>query len=126
MAFKVPENYRITTGQLSSSKDVDGNNGAFQIPFEGNIFNVIASDVEWEHVSVSINGSRQTPRWKHMCFIKDLFWDDCDNVVQFHPSKKECVNNHSGCLHLWRKVGFQFPMPPSWMVGIKELGELNG
>jgi hypothetical protein len=76
----------------------------------------------WEHVSVST--ARRTPNWREMCFVKDLFWDAEECVVQFHPPKSEYVNNHPLVLHLWRqKAGF--PMPPSILVGVKDRGVLT-
>lgn len=58
------------------------------------------------------------PTWGEMCFIKSLFWDDDDVVVQFHPAKKDHVNMHEFCLHLWRPLDQTIPTPPSLMVGI--------
>jgi hypothetical protein len=54
-----------------------------------------------------------------MCAVKDLFWGDDDWVVQFHPAKSAYVNNHPGCLHLWRPTREQMPMPPHELTGIK-------
>lgn len=81
---------------------------------------VIFSDgMGWEHVSVST--PNRTPNWSEMCFIKSLFWDDEDTVVQFHPPRSEYVNNHQHCLHLWRpNDGQTMPMPPSILVGFKD------
>src|SRR5580658_4748259 len=47
-------------------------------------------EFEFEHVSVSL--AHRCPTWEEMCKIKDLFWDDEDVVVQFHPAKSEYVN----------------------------------
>src|SRR5277367_4655363 len=57
----------------------------------------------WEHVSVQriYNGKHYIPTWYEMCFIKDLFWDADDYVLQYHPPKSEYVNNHEYILHLW-------------------------
>lgn len=52
-----------------------------------------------------------------MCFIKDLFWDEDDTVIQFHPPRSEYVNCHPHCLHLWRPIGIEIATPPKWMVG---------
>jgi hypothetical protein len=61
-----------------------------------------------------------------MCAVKDLFWNDEDVVVQFHPAKSTYVNNHPGCLHLWRCTdGREFPTPPEILVGIKGLGTVT-
>lgn len=54
-----------------------------------------------EHVSVVVSNKR-TPTWEEMCFVKDIFWDDTDEVIQIHPKKSEYCNLHTTCLHLWR------------------------
>lgn len=54
-----------------------------------------------------------------MCFVKDTFWDKKDTVIQFHPPEKEYVNMHKFCLHLWKPIGKEIPMPPSIFVGLK-------
>ena len=69
----------------------------------------------WEHVSVSL--SHRTPNWREMCFIKDLFWDEEDVVIQYHPKKSEYVNLHNNYLHLWRPIGVELPTPPKELVG---------
>lgn len=69
-------------------------------------------DTGWEHVSVSLDNDGRIPSWEEMCFVKELFWDDTDCVVQFHPAKQDYVNVKNNCLHLWRARNQQFPMPP--------------
>ena len=111
--FHVPEKCRIKTGQ-SGSHEGYGNNGAFMI---GRLL-IIASDGEgWEHVSISLP-DRQ-PRWNEMCKIKNIFWDEEDCAIQYHPPKSEYVNCHPNCLHLWRPIGISLPIPPSLLVGPK-------
>jgi len=115
--FHVPEKYRIKTGRLGSSESF-GNNGYFQIPTKpgASPLAVIASDGGyWEHVSVSY--PHKTPSWDDMCFIKQLFWDADDVVIQFHPAEKDYVNHHKYCLHLWRPIGVAIPTPPPIFVG---------
>lgn len=124
MSFHAPNKYRVRTGYFASG-DENGNNGAFFIPCRrhGVPLKVICSDGEgWEHVSVSYPD--RCPTWEEMSFVKSLFWDDDDCVVQFHPPRAEHVNNHSYCLHLWRPTGHDIPTPPSFMVGYKDLGVL--
>jgi len=98
-----------------------GFNGMFRFTLDTLSLRCIASDgMGWQHVSVSIEGERKPPPWGIMAKVKDLFWEPEDVVVQFHPKKSEYVNNHSGCLHLWRCIdGREFPTPPSIMVGYK-------
>lgn len=119
-----PNQYRLRNHPMLGSEDSNGNNGAFDIRHTQNYrdtdLTVIASDgMGWEHVSVSIKGSGRTPTWEQMCFIKDLFWDEEDVVIQFHPPKSHYVNNHTGCLHMWRQIGKVIDIPPSIFVGIK-------
>ncbi len=81
-----------------------------RIPFGKQELEVLASidqagDKRWEHVSVVVMGSDKCPDWDMMCFVKQLFWDPEDVVIQIHPKKSSYVNLHNGCLHLWRLVG---------------------
>lgn len=71
----------------------------------------------WEHVSVSTR--RRTPNWTEMCFVKDLFWEPEECVMQLHPPKSQWINNHSYCLHLWRSKRQPIPQPPGGLVGVK-------
>ena len=113
------DKYRITASRLYSDSSY-GMNGAFVIPGPHSMgLQVIVSDTRgWEHVSVSLKN--RCPNWPEMCFIKDLFWDDNEIAMQLHPAKKDYVNNHEYCLHLWRPKKGKIPMPPSVMVGIKD------
>jgi hypothetical protein len=127
--FHVPEEYRITDNRLGMGSDKSyGNNGAFNIPVTGKHFFIIASDMNgWEHVSVHVqeNNKRRVPRWDEMCKIKDIFWDEEDVVVQYHPRKSEYVNLYPLTLHLWKPINQEFLTPPAYMVGpqIKILDE---
>jgi hypothetical protein len=71
----------------------------------------------WEHVSVS--KKTYTPTWDEMCYVKSLFWDEEDTVIQYHPAKSQYVNNHPYCLHLWRPTKERVPVPDPILVGIK-------
>jgi len=112
---------RITTGPMRSD-DSYGNNGAFTwINKNGVKFKAIASDGGgWEHVSVQMipqaGRKQRIPTWTEMCIAKDLFWDHEDCVVQFHPPETEYVNVHNHVLHLWRKIGYEMPLPYKIMI----------
>jgi hypothetical protein len=73
----------------------------------------------WEHVSVSHRD--RTPTWEEMCWVKDLFWSEDEVVVQYHPAKRDYVNCHPNCLHMWRPAGRKgkLPVPPAILVGPK-------
>lgn len=109
------ERYRVRAGLMASSR-FDGNNGAFIIPFGGDVkLIVIASDGEgWDHVSVSL--PRRTPTWEEMCAVKDLFFAPDECVIQFHPPRAVYRNFHPHCLHLWRPQDIAPPMPDPEMV----------
>lgn len=116
--FKVPNNYRLRTHKILGSDDSYGNNGMFIVPFGAMMLNCMASDGQgWEHVSVTIDGGQQTPTWEIMCYVKDLFWDEDDCVIQYHPPKSVYVNNMKSCLHLWNPIGTEIPIPKPQLVG---------
>src|SRR5215475_7803233 len=97
--FKVPNENRIRTGELASNDDA-GNNGAFLIEYQSFTLRVIASDgMGWEHVSVSL--PNRCPNWREMCFIKDLFWDAEDVVIQYHPFPSSIQIPYSRWIFLW-------------------------
>lgn len=118
--FHVPNRHRIRGDGDYASDDSYGNNGAFYIPTKiGTVVTTIASDgLGWEHVSVSLQN--RCPNWIEMSQVKDLFWDDEDAVFQFHPPKSLYVNQHPYCLHLWRPIGIEIPIPDPILVGIKK------
>lgn len=95
----------------------DKHNGAFEIPMDNKVFNVIASDgLNWEHVSVNIQNVDRCPKWGEMCKIKEMFFDDEEIVMQLHPKKSEYVNIHKYTLHLWRPTTERIPTPPLYIV----------
>lgn len=133
--FHVPEQYRISEGRMGSTAEA-GNNGAFQIPNKGGatthrvslrkhrmMFVVASAGEGWEHVSVHVYDAFHEifyiPDWNEMCYIKELFWDPEDVVMQLHPKKSEYVNNHKHVLHLWRPIIEIIPTPPSILVGVR-------
>lgn len=133
MAFKFPEQYRALKGPLASSLAADGLNGAGFILYRPGQtpLKFMASDgtgmcagERWEHVSVSL--PNRCPTWEEMCFVKSLFWDEEDTVVQLHPPRSTWVNNHPYCLHLWASVDAGIvPLPPEWTVGLREAGTIS-
>jgi len=129
--FHVPESGRDTQHPLLGTDAGAGNNGAFELesPLPGWRLHLICSDGldagdlgGWEHVSVHASryDGRQTrtPSWDEMCFVKSLCWDDDDLIVQFHPRRRDYVNNHPNVLHLWRPLHAEIPTPPTILVGL--------
>lgn len=114
-----PEHLRVIVDWAPTEVQT-GNDGFFLVPTPnpGGPLRVMSGDgLGWEHVSVSCE--RRTPTWAEMQFVKTLWWDDDQAVMQLHPPQSEWVNNHDYCLHLWRPKDIPIPLPPSWMVGDK-------
>jgi hypothetical protein len=113
------EESRIRKGEMASTSDY-GMAGAFTIMGpKGEYLCIVSSGVDrtygWEHVSISTK--RRIPNWEEMCFVKDLFWYDNEAVMQLHPPKADYVNYEPNCLHLWRPLNRDIPLPPSILVG---------
>lgn len=123
--LKRVDRYRVRRGELGSST-LDGACGAFMVPRKGGpVLAVIASDVvgwirsgmpmpAWEHVSVST--PTRCPTWDEMEYVKRIFWDESETVMQLHVPPAEHINHHSFCLHMWRPVGIEIPRPPAAAV----------
>lgn len=123
MKSKVPpevEKHRLTTGPMKSDSSY-GMNGFFMLSLKGQTLAVMVSDgvdwkkggmtgEPWEHASVSL--MHRCPSWNEMCYVLGLFWNDDETVIQIHPPKEHYVNVHPNCLHLWKPVGIEIPLPP--------------
>ena len=72
----------------------------------------------FEHLSVST--PIKCPTWEQMCKMKDIFWRDDEVCMQLHPKKEDYVNCMQYCLHIWRPIDKEIPMPPSIMVGLRK------
>ena len=104
----------------------DGWNGAFHIPCrsDGKMLTVLQSNgLDWEHVSVS--RPDRSPTWNEMSAVKDLFFDEDETVMQLHVPKKDHVNFHPYCLHLWKPIRLSIPVPPFILVGPKTVNDLR-
>lgn len=116
---------RILTGPHASNRQW-GAYGKFRLPLRkgpASWLVIVASGGDpadelsggWEHVSVST--AVRCPTWEEMCVVKDLFWNEDEAVVQFHPPRAQYVNCHAYCLHLW-KPPYALILPPRFMVGV--------
>lgn len=76
---------------------------------------IASADYGWDHVAVSKR--RHPPNWQEMCFVKDIFWDPEETVIQFHPPRSLYINQHPNVLHLWKPKTLGVLLPPRWMVG---------
>lgn len=110
--------------------DSDGANGRYHLicPETGRRLLVLGSDGRdwkeeglpgepWEHVSVSLFGRSSCPAWPEMEWVRGLFWEEGETVLQISPPRSVKVNYHPGCLHLWRPTATVIPLPPTICVG---------
>jgi len=98
---------------------MDGGNADIHIDgWDGSL--IWSTGAGWEHVSVSPYRKNVIPSWESMCSIKEMFWNDDEEVIQIHPKKAEYVNNVKNCLHLWRCTYKEMVLPPSCLVGIRK------
>lgn len=115
--YRKAEKWRLTKYGAASSEHGDLF-GCFKIPCRGiKLFAKVSSgddQIAWEHVSVSTE--IRCPTWDEMCFVKDLFWEHEETVLQFHPKKSEYVNNHPYVLHMWKLRGVDHKLPPAKCV----------
>lgn len=112
----VLEKGRTTSGRYATESG-SGLTGAYLVPCNGIKLVIICGVGEgWQHVSVSPRRKNRVPTWAEMCFVKALFWEASERVMQFHPAESEYVNDHDYVLHLWRPIGGRFPTPDRSMV----------
>lgn len=119
----VVERGRLRSGTYASAPGAP--HGLFELKFRGVRFlALVGIAYGWEHVSVSLPKRKRCPTWVEMCWIKRLFWAEHEAVIQIHPPASEYVDNHSGCLHLWRYTESELPRPAWHLVGDPALGRL--
>lgn len=122
-----PETNRVRRGPVVSDSSY-GNNGFFIFPhYRINNYEIrcqISDGEGWEHVSVTIGKKNESatrnPTWDEMCWVKSMFFNEEECVIEYHPPKSEYVSCHPFCLHLWRPIGIELPLPNSLMVGPPE------
>ena len=101
--------------QLFVPQETGSIEGLFEIPY-GNKKLIVMSGCGdgWDHVSVSLR--HRAPTWEEMCFIKNLFFEKDELVLQFHPPEKDYINCCKNCLHLWRPWNQDIKLPPKEML----------
>lgn len=95
----------------------DRENGLFRIGRGpcGSPLTILASTGDgWEHVSVST--PHRCPNWIEMEWVKKRTMGDVV-AYQLHLPETDHINVHPYCLHIWRPLDAEVPLPPKWMVG---------
>jgi len=89
--------------------------GAFLIPYADTDLRILSGCGDgWDHVSVSV--AHRCPTWNEMCFVKNLFFEKEELVLQFHPPESKYKNCHPYVLHLWRPWNQKIQLPPANMI----------
>ena len=112
------EKVRVISGPLGSNPSY-GRNGVFVFKLSKvRLFCVVSDGEGWEHVSVHAEkrGMTCAPTWSEMCFVKDMFWEPEEMVIQYHPPKSQYKNLHPDTLHLWKPTDVEIPLPPREFV----------
>jgi hypothetical protein len=127
------KNINTLLAELNTRKDFDvirtgfdGGMGVFTKGYQKGMTVIWSYAGGWEHVS--IDGKNRMPTWEEMCELKDMFFNDDECCVEYHPPKSEYVNNMKYCLHIWKPIeeySGVLPMPPSIFTGIKGVGEFK-
>lgn len=103
---------------IEAEAENDGIGGKYYDKYSGKFLNFIFSyQMGWEHLSVSM--PNKTPSWEQMCMMKNIFWNEDEACVEYHPKKEDYVNNHKHCLHIWKPANEVLPLPPSILVGFR-------
>jgi len=68
----------------------------------------------WDHVSASL--PHRCPTWGEMDALFRLFFREGETAVQFHVPRKQHVNCHEFCLHIWRPLDASIAAPPIELV----------
>lgn len=113
----------IRSGKIKGFQAKEGfaDGGSGWVTIHGKTFFVIYSNGGgWEHVSMSSNN--RCPTWEEMCFCKNIFFDEDECCIEYHPAKADYVNDHPYCLHIWKPIGIELPKPPTIMVGTGRKG----
>lgn len=117
MKKKLPANlikFRIHSPNYEIVPD-DDIQGIFLIPYMDYELKVMCGVGDgWDHVSVSLNN--REPYWPEMEFIRRLFFENGETVLQIHPPIAQHINLHPYVLHLWRAWHVEYTLPPRYML----------
>lgn len=104
----------IEYGRIRGLSPPEAMYGAFQVLAPSGAFLrlIVSTGMGWDHVSVSL--SNRCPTWEEMCWVKGQLFKAGECVMQLHPPKRDHINCHPYCLHLWR------PQTAEEMVSLKQ------
>lgn len=112
------ERYRSSSKTFPSDASY-GMNGIFVIPDQhkrSRLIVIASNQLSWEHISAHVRNENRVPSYADMCYLKSLFWDENEWVIQYFPAKDDHINVHPFVLHLWKPLGVELPKPPKIFV----------
>ncbi len=119
--LKKLDRYRYDKKQPEFIKDNSRRSliGIFEIPLnKKETVSVIADNgisfPEWEHLSVSTSKRFLTNEEIH--FIKDIFFNDDEIVIQIYSKNNIVKSKKNYCIHLWKLKTEDIPLPPMYML----------
>lgn len=113
---RLPKKYELYRTVYRGVMGDDFNGALLNVPLPTGRAVIIFSDGRgWDHVSVSLKD--RCPSWEDMCHVKDIFFDEEECAVQYHPPKSVYRNVHPFCLHLWRQQDVEIALPPTSFIG---------
>ena len=56
----------------------------------------------WKHLSIS--HPKRYPYWDEIIDARYTFFNEDETVIQIMPPRREYVNFHQFCFHLWSKI----------------------
>lgn len=98
---EITSNRHLSNLTISSEEHKAGYGKIKLVRWEGTVI-FDSTMTSWEHVSVSPKKKGVIPNWYELKEIKEIFWPDNEEVIQFFPRKADHVNVMTNCLHLWR------------------------
>lgn len=117
MKKKLPVNLQRFRVDLPGYQRVpdDSIEGAFLIPYLDFELQVMCGYGEgWDHVSVSVKG--RCPTWEEMNWVRGLFFEADETVIQIHAPRNKYINFHKHTLHMWRHWEQVINLPPAKFI----------
>jgi hypothetical protein len=56
------------------------------------------------------------PKWDEMKYVKELFFEPNETVIQFHPPIADNISINDYVLHLWKNNNQEIQLPPKYMI----------
>lgn len=112
--MKSLEEIKKSPDVMVKESGIDGGMGYVRLTSKTYAVAVWSNGGGWDHVSVSFKN--RCPSWDEMCKVKDIFFNEDECCVEYHPKKKDYINVYPYCLHIWKPQHVEIPTPPKFFV----------